>query len=200
MKKVMEGQKPAVKAEPMPRAIEDCFADIKKGSEAIYRLHEALADHVSDRSVGRSSRLYKAIGKVDATVLGDWEYMLDSTAHYVWVTQRRLRELSEKWEPSSPADRADKQFMDWFENFAPAADAAIEMREEVEAAKRGERSTRLVVLTPEDLAALSDETLDIAADNLEDLATQVNEARHVINELQQERAEAAQQVAEAAGG
>lgn len=200
MKKLMEGRKPAVKAEPMPRAIEDCFADIKKGSAAIYRLHEALADHVSDRSVGRSSRLYKAIGKVDAAVFGDWEYVLDSVAHYVWVTQRRLRELSEKRAPSSPADRADKRFMDWFEDFAPAADAAIEMREEVEAAKNGERSTRLEVLTPEDLAALSAEMLDNAVANLEDLATQVNEAQHVIEDLQQERSEAAHQVAEAAGG
>jgi len=200
MKKLMEGQKPAVKAEPMPRAIEDCFADIKKGSAAIYRLHEALADHVRTQPVGKSSRLYTAIGKVDDTVFGNWEYVLDGIAHYVWVTQNRLRELREKRTPSSPADRADKRIMDWCENFGPAADAAIEMLEEVDAAKHGERSTRLEVLTPEGLAALSDETLDIAADNLKDLVTKVNEAQHVIKDLQQERAEAAQQVAEAAGG
>ena len=115
-------------------------------------------------------------------------------------TEYFLYVFSEKRTPSSPADRADRRFMDWFQKFGPAAQAAIEMFEEVDAAKYGERSTRLGVLTPEDLAALSDETLDIAADNLEDLATQVNEARLVIEDLQQERAEAAQQVAEAAGG
>jgi hypothetical protein len=203
MKKSMEGQKPAVKAEPMPRAIEDCFRDIAKGRAAITALCDALESHIYDRPCkkkGRQYGIYQSLGDVDRQVLDEMIPALAGVRHAIRVTTGRLYVYGEKCAPSSPADRADKRFMDWFEKFAPAADAAIEMREEVEEANYGERSTQLDVLTPEDLAALSAEMLDIAVANLEDLATQVNEAQHVIEGLQQERTEAAQQVAEATGG
>lgn len=203
MKKVMEGQKPAVKAEPMPRAIANCFKDIEKGRAAITALSDALACRMYNlrcKMKGRQYGICQSLGDVDRDVLDETIANLNGFRHLIAQTEYSLYVFSEKREPSSPADRADKRFKDWFQNFGPAAQAAIDMFEEVDAAKHGERSKESLVLTPEDLAALSDETLDIAADNLEDLATQVNEARHVIDELQQERAEAAQQVAEAAGG
>jgi hypothetical protein len=203
MKKLMEGQKPAVKAEPMPRAIEDCFRDIAKGRAAITALSNALTCQMYNlhcKKKGRQYGICQSLGDVDRDVLNETIADLDGFRHLIAQTEYFLYVFSEKRTPSSPAVRADRRFMDWFQKFGPAAQAAIEMFEEVDAAKYGERSTRLKVLTPEGLAALSDETLDIAADNLEDLATQVNEARLVIETLQQERAEAAQQVAEAAGG
>ena len=203
MKKLMEGQQQAVKAEPMPRAIANCFKDIEKGRAAITALSDALACqmyHLHCKKKGKQCGIYQSIGDVDRDVLNETIADLEGFRHLIAQTEYFLYVFSEKREPSSPADRADKRFKDWFQEFGPAAQAAIEMFEEVDAAKHGERSKEVLVLTPEDLAALSDETLDIAADNLEDLSTQVNEAQHVIEDLQQERAEAAQRVAEAAGG
>lgn len=200
---VKNGRKPATKAEPMPRAIEDCFADIKKGSAAITALSGALACQMYNlpcKKKGKQYGICQSLGDIDRDVLNETIADLDGFRHLIAQTEYFLYVFSEKREPSSPADRADKRFKNWFQKFGPAADAAIEMFEEVDAAKHGERSKEVVVLSPEDLAALSDEILDIAADNLEDLATQVNEAQHVIEDLQQERTEAAQQAAEATGG
>jgi hypothetical protein len=203
MKTNVNGQSGVEKTTVLPRSIANCLKDIEKGRAAITALQDALECHVYDlpcKKKGRQHGIYQGLGDVDRAVLDKTIADLARFRHSIRVTEDRLYSFGERRSPSSPAERGRKRFAGWSQKFGPAAEAAIEMAEEIEAAKHGERSTRAKVLTPDDLAAVTAETLADAVANLEDLATQVNEALAVTENLQEEREEAVTAAADVAAG
>ncbi len=203
MKKNVNGQSGVEKIAVLPQSITNCLKDIEKGRAAIIALQDALEYHVYDlpcKKKGRQHGIYQGLGEVDRALLDETIADLVSLRHSIRVTEDRLYSFGERRSPSSPAERGRKRFADWRQEFGPAAAAAIEMAEEIEEAKHGEGSTRATVITPDALAAVGAETLAVAVANLEDLATQVNEALAVIEDLQDERGEAMTAAADVAAG
>jgi hypothetical protein len=203
MKKNVNGQSGVEKTTVLPRSIANCLKDIEKGRAAIIALQDALACHIYDlpcKKKGRQHEIHEGLGDVDRAVIDETIANLASLRHSIRVTEDRLYSFGECRSPSSPAERGKTRFVDWSQKFNTAAEAAIEMAEEIEEAKHGEGSTRATVLTPDDLAAVSAQAFAYAVVSLEELALQVNEALAVTENLQEEREEAVTAAADVAAG
>ena len=115
MKKLMEGQKPAVKAEPMPRAIEDCFRDIAKGRAAITALSNALTCQMYNlhcKKKGRQYGICQSLGDVDMDVLNETIADLDGFRHLIAQTEYFLHKYNTTWRNDRSVElSAVKQFL-----------------------------------------------------------------------------------------
>jgi hypothetical protein len=193
MKKNVNGQSGVEEIAVLPQSIANCLKDIEKGRAAIIALQDALACHIYDlpcKKKGRQHEIHEGLGDVDRAVIDETIANLASLRHSIRVTEDRLYSFGECRSPSSPAERGRKRFADWSQNFRPAAQAAMQMADEVEEAGYGDEQAEqnwFVILKPEDLRAVDEATIDVVAANLGDLADHVNDALAVITNLLQER-------------